>query len=426
MDVLIYCLRARFIHLFRCIEPRVTLQIAAELDQWFFSQACSIAGPDWDPKDKNKKAHFMSSRRHGGSGMFIFEDLARVAYVASWMDCLFPKGVAQNGVRPDGSKFIAKMHSIFDCLDMKERVHKPPSSAPHANLTRRQTLDKWAETIRLFSFDEIPADDARFASLTQFRESCEALFEVPEIRRACFENQVAFIAINGEFCRMHNQVGIPLPVRAQLDGEEGTKLLRFHQHSSFAKLPRHARPKEPRFRHNSLVATTAHEEASLKDGPELGLLEAKRAYRKLNATSLVWIMGRHFVREESVEEGLQVALASEVDTAKIQGKEMDPLVAKVKLQKVLSLHLADHIMTLRMHSNGTTPKDVLSGRTLEFPRHIRPYPLQHRKLVMTQLAARAGAVLHNIARIKPTSLKNVDFKFALDMRYNPVLGMLRC
>ena len=41
---------------------------------------------------------------------------------------------------------------------------------------------------------------------------------------------------------------------------------------------------------------------------------------------------------------------------------------------------------------------------------------------MTQLAARAGAVLHNIARIKPTLLNNVDFKIALDMRYNLVLG----
>ena len=36
-----------------------------------------------------------------------------------------------------------------------------------------------------------------------------------------------------------------------------------------------------------------------------------------------------------------------------------------------------------------------------------------------------GAVLHNIARIKSTLLKNVDFKFALDMRYNPVLGSYR-
>ena len=220
-----------------------------------------------------------------------------MAYVSSWLDCLFPKGVAQNGVRPDGSKSIADMHPVFDCLGMKERVCKPSSSA-HTSISRRkQTLDKWAETIRLFSFDEIPADDSRFASLIQFRDSSEALFEIPEIRRACFENLVAFNAINGKFCRMHSQVGIPLPVRAHLDGEEGTKLLRFEQHSSFVdKLPRHDRAKKPRFRHNSLVATTAYEDVSLSDGPGLGLLDARRAYKKLHSSSLVWIMGRHFVR----------------------------------------------------------------------------------------------------------------------------------
>ena len=113
------------------------------------------------------------------------------------------------------------------------------------------------------------------------------------------------------------------------------------------------------------------------------------------------------------------------DTVQIQDREKDPLIAKVKLQKMLSLHLADHIMTLRMGSNRTAPRDVLSGATLDFPRGIQPYPLRHKKLVMTQLAARAGAVLHNIANTKATSMNNDVFKFALDMRYNPVLGDYR-
>ena len=315
MDVLLYCLRARFNHLFRCIEPWVTLQIAAKLDQWFFSQACSIAGHDWDPRDKLKKAQFMSSRRHGGSSMILFQHLATVAYVSSWMDCLFPEGVAQNGVRPDGSKSIAEMHPFFNCLGMKDRVRQVQSEVPYANLSNRQRLVKWAEATRLFSFDEIPSDDTRFASLNQLRESCEALFEVPEIRRACFENQVAYNAINGESCRMHSQVGIPLPVRDQLVAEDGCQLLNFHQHSSFLPLPKHDRNESQRFRHNSLPVTTAYAEASLIDGPEVGLLEAKRAYKKLQLASLVWLMGRHFVRPNSEEEELQLALASEIDTA---------------------------------------------------------------------------------------------------------------
>ena len=65
-----------------------------------------------------------------------------------------------------------------------------------------------------------------------------------------------------------------------------------------------------------------------------------------------------------------------IDFCKIRGKEEVPLVAKVKVQKTLSLHLADHIMNLRMQNNSTAPKDVLSGRTLEFPQHIQPYPLK--------------------------------------------------
>ena len=70
--------------------------------------------------------------------------------------------------------------------------------------------------------------------------------------------------------------------------------------------------------------------------------------------------------DRSSWEPLHLALASEIDTAQIQDREKDPLIAKVKLQKTLSLHLADHIMTLRMDSNRTAPTDVLSGATLDF------------------------------------------------------------
>ena len=61
-----------------------------------FLQVCSISGPDWNPTDKVKKAQFMSSRRHGGSGMVPFEvfftsddmtgDNARVDYYATTIE----------------------------------------------------------------------------------------------------------------------------------------------------------------------------------------------------------------------------------------------------------------------------------------------------------------------------------------------------
>ena len=89
-------------------------------------------------------------------------------------------------------------------------MSKPPSSLDGSSHRRP---DQWVETTRLLSFYEIPRDDARFASLTEFRDSCEMLFEIPEIRRSALRNRVAFNAINGE----HNQVGLPLPVREQLE-----------------------------------------------------------------------------------------------------------------------------------------------------------------------------------------------------------------
>jgi len=41
---------------------------------------------------------------------------------------------------------------------------------------------------------------------------------------------------------------------------------------------------------------------------------------------------------------------------------------------------------------------------------------------MTSLAARAGTVLRNIARQGAYNLKPKEHKFALDMRYNLILG----
>ena len=94
---------------------------------------------------------------------------------------------------------------------------------------------------------------------------------------------------------------------------------------------------------------------------------------------------------------------------------------------MLSLHLADYIiMTRRMNNGSIALRDTLSGRPLEFLQHIRPYPLRRRNLVMTSLAARAGAALHNIVTPYTQSLKiNRVHKFAMDMRYNLVLGDYR-
>ena len=106
-------LHARFNHLFRCIEPRITSQLAPALDKWFFEQVCIVAGEHWNKDDKELAAHYCQPMCFGGSGMGSFVDLVHVAYVASWIDCIFPKGVSFNGNRPIGTKSIIKHASGF-------------------------------------------------------------------------------------------------------------------------------------------------------------------------------------------------------------------------------------------------------------------------------------------------------------------------
>jgi hypothetical protein len=51
LDMLKFGLHARFNHLFRCIEPRITSQMTPVLDKWFFEQVCLVAGEHWDKTD---------------------------------------------------------------------------------------------------------------------------------------------------------------------------------------------------------------------------------------------------------------------------------------------------------------------------------------------------------------------------------------
>ena len=69
LDMLKFGLHARFNHLFRCIEPRITSQIAPELDNWFFEQVCIVAGEHWDKRDEGLAAHYFQPMCFGGSGI---------------------------------------------------------------------------------------------------------------------------------------------------------------------------------------------------------------------------------------------------------------------------------------------------------------------------------------------------------------------
>ena len=97
--------------------------------------------------------------------------------------------------------------------------------------------------------------------------------------------------------------------------------------------------------------------------------DAKRAFKKMHASSLVWMTGCHFAQEENAEGALQLARTWDFDTVNISVSELDPLVCKVKTQKLLSVHLADYFMTRWMNNWSRALRDTLSGRPLEFLRH---------------------------------------------------------
>jgi hypothetical protein len=126
--------------------------LAPELDTWFFEQVCIVAGEHWDKDDKELAAHYFQPMCFGGSGMGSFVDLVHVAYVSSWIDCIFPKGVSFNGNRPNGTKSIIDMHPIFNCLNMKEKL---PISNIQLSGTSKSKIAAWIDSCTLYSFDDV-------------------------------------------------------------------------------------------------------------------------------------------------------------------------------------------------------------------------------------------------------------------------------
>ena len=86
-----------------------------------------------------------------------------------------------------------------------------------------------------------------------------------------------------------------LPVRDRLEGVKATTLLKFEQYYlTITKVPKHKRSRESHFRRSDLLVTTAYELPSYSECTELRLWGAKKAYQKLNAFGLVWLMGKPF------------------------------------------------------------------------------------------------------------------------------------
>ena len=103
--------------------------------------------------------------------MGSFVDLVHVAYVASWIDCIFPKGVSLNGNRPNGTKSIIDMHPIFNCLNMKENL---PTGSIHLSGNSHSKIAAWIDSFTLYSFDDVTDN---LSSLIEFKKSSAILFD---------------------------------------------------------------------------------------------------------------------------------------------------------------------------------------------------------------------------------------------------------
>ena len=70
LDMLKFGLHARFNHLFRCIEPRITSQMATALDTLFFGQVCIVAGEHWSKTYTGLAAQYFQPNVDDGTTAF--------------------------------------------------------------------------------------------------------------------------------------------------------------------------------------------------------------------------------------------------------------------------------------------------------------------------------------------------------------------
>ena len=129
----------------------------------------------------------MTPVSYGGSGMTPFRMKIDVAYVASWIDCLFDKGIAFNGKLPDGSKPLSSMHGIFAPLaPTREELQTAPLTTQPGG-THHQLLQLWASNFKILNFSAIDANNSRTFWHAMDMKFQRFLKEYRELRIHCNE-----------------------------------------------------------------------------------------------------------------------------------------------------------------------------------------------------------------------------------------------
>ena len=227
--------------------------------------------------------------------------------------------------------------------------------------------------------------DKAIKSFTSFQDACKRLFQVPEIRRACFESPLAYNAINGAHCYIHQNLGIPLPNRAQLNS---TNLWINSQHRAYVEVPKHQRDDRQNLAHKVFKKTTGY----TKCPPLECHIDKEKAIKfyaeKLSSGELlIWLLGRTdadgsnkntpFWKLDYVSRGIND-----------QGEEdIITLAPRKRVQSILQRHLNDSIANIHLddrYSDGSkfaSPLDCSSNQPIELLKYYQPLNENRRTLM---------------------------------------------
>ena len=188
------------------------------------------------------------------------------------------------------------------------------------------------------------------------------------------------------------------------------------QHTKYADCPKENR-KNLYFKHNAIKHTSAYKsDQSLFN--QLDDSDTRYAYEKIRSSALWMLVGRGHLKDTDKDPPPSWILDTVTENANVVICKRKP-----KLQHLLMCHVTAQGMELRMQEgNAIQTRNFLDNSiNEETARYVR-FSKFRKRLINTSMVAKSGMVLHGIAFSKHLQLKNSECSWALDMRYQKVIG----
>jgi len=149
------------------------------------------------------------------------------------------------------------------------------------------------------------------------------------------------------------------------------------------------------------------------------LLYNRFAYEKIRSTALWMLVGRGNLKDTDEEDLPPTWILDKVTL----GGNTVVCKRKPKLQHLLMCHITAQGMELRMQEGDATQSRKFLDNSInaETDRYVQFSDIR-KQLINTSMVAKSGMVLHGIAFSKHLQLTNSECSWALDMRYQKVIG----